>query len=717
MMKKGTPSLLGVFCIIGLLLIAFNLINGESTSPQPTMSRSRIQSPTTYTSTFPALNTKESMTLSPMFTPDNALDIHVWWLSRANTSIEIQNQYITQFNSTWYTEWDTDANPIVRAIVDANQSRGVNVRIQVRDDADSDNVTDYLLSKGIEVRWMGTQSSTKDNSWLSSTHNKLVLIDDKVTLLSSINFGENAFKYNREAGIVIQSATVTNYYKSIFEEDWADGEIPIPAPITRAPPAKIYTSGNNAKILSGFASHTNIPRTNFTGTYNVTLFTNPDNADDVIFRYLKAATTSVYVSMYTISRPEFNKTLIDLKKANPNMDIHVLISNRRVGSDENLDTKQAAQSLVDNLIPVYNSTTGLNYYHNKYWIIDGKHTFVYSGNWSPRSVTPNATSYGSSSTNRDMGIAIHDATDIASFFKTEVWDKDIAAASPWELPIGIKQTSFSQAEVVMGSVTLGGQISGLNDSTVSYRWDTGSFTSVTLDNDSFTISYDTVSLSNGIHAFEVRAISVSLGTFTDSATVNVVNQPAGESWKFLITELLPNPASPVLDSEGEYFEIANSYSFSLLIEGWQVGDEDHLHTFPIGTRITAGQVMIIARNETGFQGAYGFTADIELPFTLVQSGDFVQLLDVLGQYVDVVAYGSASAPDGSEVLSTPNEGEALLRVPADRDTNSASDFTVGTPDPGFISTMVSSEDTPWQWEIILVALVWLPLIRSRRRTK
>lgn len=716
-MKKGTPSLLGAFCIIGLLLITLNSINGELTSPRPTMSLSRIRGPTTYTSTFPALNIKELMTLSPVFTPDNALDIYTRWLNQANTSIEIQNQYITQFNSSRYTEWDTDANPIVRAIVDANQSRGVNVRVQVRDDADSDNVTDYLASKGIAVRWMGTQTSTKDNSWLSSTHNKLILIDDKITLLSSINFGANAFLYNREAGLVIKSATVANYYKSIFEEDWADGELPQPAPISRKPSSTIYSSGINAKMVNGYASHTNIPRTNYTGTYNVTLFTNPDSADDVIFRYLKSATTSVYVSMYTISRPDFNKTLIDLKKANPNMDIQVLISNRRVGSDENLDTKQAAQSLVDNLIPVYNSTTGLNYYHNKYWIIDGKHTFVYSGNWSPRSVTPNATSYGSSSANRDMGIAVHDATDIASFFKTEVWDKDIAVASPWELPIGIKQTSFSQADVVMGSVTLSGQISGLNDSTVSYRWDTGSFTSVALDNGSFTIVYDTSSLSNGIHAFEVRAISASLGTFTDSVSVNVVNQPSGESWKFLITELLPNPASPVLDSEGEYFEIANSYSFSLLIEGWQVGDEDHIHTFPIGTRIMGGEVMIIARNETGFQGAYGIAADLELPFTLVQSGDFVQLLDVQGQYVDVVAYGSASAPDGSEVLSTPGEGEALHRVPADRDTNSASDFTIGTPNPGFISTGVPSEDTPWQWEVILVALVWLPLLRSWRRTK
>ncbi|MFW9905862.1 MAG: phosphatidylserine/phosphatidylglycerophosphate/cardiolipin synthase family protein [Candidatus Thorarchaeota archaeon] len=192
-------------------------------------------------------------------------------------------------------------------------------------------------------------------------------------------------------------------------------------------------------IFSDYISHTNIPRANFTDTYNVTLFTNPDNADEVIFRYLKSAESSIFVSMYTISRPEFNKTLIDLKIANPSMDIQVLISYRRVGSTENVDTEAAAQSLVDNGIPVYTSTKDDDkvdgFYHAKYWIIDGKHVFVYSGNWSPWSVTPQLVppddSYASGEPNRDMGIAVHDAPEIASFFKEEVWDEDVAVADEW----------------------------------------------------------------------------------------------------------------------------------------------------------------------------------------------------------------------------------------------------------------------------------------------
>jgi len=204
-------------------------------------------------------------------------------------------------------------------------------------------------------------------------------------------------------------------------------------------------------VLTSYPSHTDIPRTNFTGTYNVTLFTNPDNADEVIFRYLNAAESSIYVSMYTISRPDFNETLINLKTANPGMDIEVLISYRRVGSSENTDTKAAAQSLVANGILVYNSTKDDDkvdgYYHAKYWIIDGKHVFIYSGNWSPRSVTPQLEpdddSYASGEANRDMGIAVLNALDIASFFKNEVWDKDVAEADPWPL-MSIKKVSLKE---------------------------------------------------------------------------------------------------------------------------------------------------------------------------------------------------------------------------------------------------------------------------------
>jgi len=711
--------------ITGFLLLIFNTNIGVRDDSNLRFKITNTASPLLYTPKFDTLNIKEKMTLSPMFTPDNALAIHKAWIDLANSSIDVQNQYITQFDNG---DWDTDSSPIVRALVDANNSRGVNVRVQVNEDGDSDDVTNYLQSKGIEVRWMGSSSNNPDGEYLSSTHNKLVIIDKKVTLLSSINFGINAFTNNREAGMAIQNPAVANYFTSIFESDWKDGEVPPTSLIKYSLKRNSLVIESNSRKRISYTSPTDIPKANFTDIYNVTLFTNPDNADEVIFRYLKEAKTSIYVSMYTISRSDFNETLIDLKQANPSIDIQVLISNRRFGSYENIDTASAARSLVENLIPVYNSTKDLNYYHNKYWIIDGNHVFVYSGNWSPRSVSkldPGDTYFLSGDVNRDMGIAVHDASDIASFFKEEVWDADVAVADAWELPIGIRQTSFSKADVISGTVSFNGQITGLDEAIVSYRWGTEDFTEVPLKKDTFSVQLDTRTIPNGITTFEVKA-ETNTQTFTDEVTVNIVNFASDENWRFLITELLPDP-SAVSDAEGEYIELTNSFPFDLLIEDWQIGDDKSLYTFPSDYTVDEYSSIVIAKDLAGFESAYGKTADIEMAIALTNTGDFVQLLDHKENYFDVVAYGDATTPDGSEVLEAPDAGEAIQRTPLHIDTNTKEDFSIGSPDPKGpvphvslntevqFSNDTSTEDTPLCWGVIIITLVLFPIIRRRSK--
>ncbi len=90
---------------------------------------------------------------------------------------------------------------------------------------------------------------------------------------------------------------------------------------------------------------------------------------------------------------------------------------------------------------------------------------------------------------------------------------------------------------------------------------------------------------------------------------------------------------------------------------------------------------MIAKDKTGFEDAYGKTADRELAIALTNTGDLAQLLDHKGNYLDVVAYGDVTAPDGSEVLVAPDAGEAILRTPLHIDTDTYADFGFGSPDP------------------------------------
>ncbi len=93
--------------------------------------------------------------------------------------------------------------------------------------------------------------------------------------------------------MVIQSTTVADYYTEVFESDWADGEIP-----SSSSPIYSVNSGSSVEdpvysVNVDYTSHTNITSANFTGVYNVTLVTNPDCANEVIFHYLQNAKSSI----------------------------------------------------------------------------------------------------------------------------------------------------------------------------------------------------------------------------------------------------------------------------------------------------------------------------------------------------------------------------------------------------------------------------------------
>lgn len=59
------------------------------------------------------------------------------------------------------------------------------------------------------------------NCGLAVLHNKGMIVDDRITLVGSLNWGESALKYNREAGVLLASTQVAGYYKRAFNYDWA----------------------------------------------------------------------------------------------------------------------------------------------------------------------------------------------------------------------------------------------------------------------------------------------------------------------------------------------------------------------------------------------------------------------------------------------------------------------------------------------------------------
>ena len=149
-----------------------------------------------------------NISVEAIFSPDNAEKAIIDLLNSANESIYVQQNYI-------YLYWGDEINPFVEALVNASR-RGVEVKVII--DAGtidkSDEAVNYLISNEVKVGWSNT-------TYFETTHNKGIIVDGKVVLISSINWSETSVRKNREAGVIVYCEEVAQYYVDVFEWDWA----------------------------------------------------------------------------------------------------------------------------------------------------------------------------------------------------------------------------------------------------------------------------------------------------------------------------------------------------------------------------------------------------------------------------------------------------------------------------------------------------------------
>ncbi|MHA1742952.1 MAG: phospholipase D-like domain-containing protein [Candidatus Heimdallarchaeota archaeon] len=164
-----------------------------------------------------------------------------------------------------------------------------------------------------------------------------------------------------------------------------------------------------------------ITTTTFKGVSNVTCFVGPDSAYDLITHYLDKATTSIYLEVYTLSsEPLVNKLIAANSRG---VSVIVAVSHDRVSGYEDNYTEEAAYRLDQAGIDVYTTSPTFTYTHAKFWVIDSKWTFVYSGNWAPSSIPQ----YNGARTNREMGFFFDD-TNVAAYYEGVFLD-DVSIAS------------------------------------------------------------------------------------------------------------------------------------------------------------------------------------------------------------------------------------------------------------------------------------------------
>lgn len=91
-------------------------------------------------------------------------------------------------------------------------NRGVDARFMITASGNTELVDTLNTTTNIKAAGMGT-------SGYATMHNKGVIVDDTVWV-SSVNWTDNAFMNNRECGLYLQSASLTDYYLSAYMYDW-----------------------------------------------------------------------------------------------------------------------------------------------------------------------------------------------------------------------------------------------------------------------------------------------------------------------------------------------------------------------------------------------------------------------------------------------------------------------------------------------------------------
>jgi len=160
-----------------------------------------------YVAKFSPLYLNSSFNFTVIVAPDNAEEEILHLLDTAEKEILVEQAYIEK-------DWEDGINPLLEKLIEKNES-GVRVKIILNynpayysTNKMNEETCDFL--KNIDVKLQKELN----------IHNKGVIVDGEKVLISSINWGENSIRRNREVGIIIESEEMAEYFEKIFWYDW-----------------------------------------------------------------------------------------------------------------------------------------------------------------------------------------------------------------------------------------------------------------------------------------------------------------------------------------------------------------------------------------------------------------------------------------------------------------------------------------------------------------
>lgn len=161
---------------------------------------------------FAPITVTEQMTVQPLLTPDRAPDSGGFYaekmqelISSAQHSLYIQLQYIHPSNQAGDAAFEALLDTVA-----ARAAAGVDVRI--------------ILSQWQNSQWMERLQAAGIDTGLvriqQGVHNKGFVVDHRRVVVSSQNWSGAGVLQNRDAGLIVDNATIARYFEGIFLHDW-----------------------------------------------------------------------------------------------------------------------------------------------------------------------------------------------------------------------------------------------------------------------------------------------------------------------------------------------------------------------------------------------------------------------------------------------------------------------------------------------------------------
>jgi phosphatidylserine/phosphatidylglycerophosphate/cardiolipin synthase-like enzyme len=161
---------------------------------------------------FPAQTVSGSMKIQPLLTPDNYQPLVKQLIESAQRTFYMQTQYIHPSDKPG----DADHEALIEAVKELID-KGIDVRL-ITSQFQTDDWVEKVTGAGIPPSVLRRQANV---------HNKGIVVDSSIVMVSSQNWSADGTLRNRDAGLIIYNTDAAAYFEQIFIHDWNNLASPI----------------------------------------------------------------------------------------------------------------------------------------------------------------------------------------------------------------------------------------------------------------------------------------------------------------------------------------------------------------------------------------------------------------------------------------------------------------------------------------------------------